>query len=244
MSIERFAAADPALYADMEAYLKSGEWEIAHESQTALWLRWNRGWLHAIAAFDLSEARRILEQILSDGAIVLRGCEGLRELAAARGFNGCNPCVQVMYDRKEAIPIRTELVIRHPDESDFPKVAESYDMGTEEELWEDFHSPDFLGAYLDGEFVGYIGVHGEGSMGILYVFPTYRRRGYAEALYATLINRQLEKGRLPFAQILEDNEQSVALQRKMGLRISDGRVYWMWRKEDDGEDAEREEAED
>lgn len=244
MSIERFAAADPALYADMEAYLKSGEWEIAHESQTALWLRWNRGWLHAIAAFDLSEARRILEQILSDGAIVLRGCEGLRELAAARGFNGCNPCVQVMYDRKEAIPIRTELVIRHPDESDFPKVAVSYDMGTEEELWEDFHSPDFLGAYLDGEFVGYIGVHGEGSMGILYVFPTYRRRGYAEALYATLINRQLEKGRLPFAQILEDNEQSVALQRKMGLRISDGRVYWMWREEDGAKDGEQTAGED
>ena len=239
MDIETFAAADPALYADMEAYRKSGEWETAYESQTALWLRWNRGWLHAIAAFDLSEARRIPERIPLDDAIVLRGQKGLRELAAACGFNGCNPCIQAVYDRKETIPVRTELVIRRPDESDFPKVAESYDMGAEEELHEDFHSPDFLGAYLFGEFVGCIGVHGEGSMGMLYVFPAYRRRGYAEALYATLINNQLEKGRLPFAQILEDNGASVALQRKMGLKLSEGRILWMWREEDDAEDGEQ-----
>nr|MCR5034505.1 GNAT family N-acetyltransferase [Clostridia bacterium] len=120
--------------------------------------------------------------------------------------------------------------IRHPDEKDFPKIAASYDLGDEIELREDFERPDFLGGYLDEELVGYVGLHGEGSMGLLHVFESYRRRGYAEALYGTLINHQLAKGRLPFAQIIEDNEASMQLHRKCGFRIAEDLIYWMWRE--------------
>ena len=222
---------DPVLYADMEAYLKSGEWEIAYESPTAVWMRWKRGWLHALAAFDPEEASGLLAQIPPEDAMVLRGCEGLRELAAELGFNGCHPCWQVVYDKTTPLPTGTELTIRHPDETDFPKIAASYDLGTEEELREDFDGPDFLGGYLDEELVGYIGLHGEGSMGMLYVFPEFRRHGYAEALYRTLINNQLKKGRKPFAQIIEGNEASLAMQKKLGVRVSDGLVYWIWQGE-------------
>ena len=199
MNIETLMKTDPVLYADMEVYLRSGEWAIAYDSPTALMLKWNRGWLHALAAFDLAEARQLLASIPPEDAFVARGCEGLQDLGAELGFNGCHPCRQVVYDKMTPMPVHTELTIRHPDEKDFPKVAASYDMGTEEELREDYHSPDFLGGYLNGELVGYIGLHGEGSMGMLHVFPPYRRRGYGEALYGTLINHQLQKGRVPFA---------------------------------------------
>ena len=233
MRIETLKQTDLALYADMDFHLRSGEWTVVYDSPSALWLRWNRGWLHDVAAFDLTEARKLLSQIPPEDALCLRGCEGLRELASGLGFNGCNPCRQAVYENTSPLSVRTELKIRHPDEKDFPKVAESYHMGTEEELREDFASPDFLGGYLGETFIGYIGVHSEGSMGLLYVFPPYRRRGYAEALYRTLINNQLRKGRLPFAQIIEDNEESLALQRKMGLRLSDGLMYWMWHEPED-----------
>ncbi len=229
MTIDDLTKNDPVLYADMKAYLLSGEWEIEYDSPAALWIRWKRGWLHALAAFDPAEARRLLGKIPPEDAVVLRGCSGLRELAAELGFDGCHPCVQVAYEEKTLLPVHTELSIRHPDERDFPAFAESYEMGGADEKREDFTSPDFLGAYLGDEFVGYIGVHGEGSMGMLYVFPSYRRRGYAEALCGTLINNQLRKGRLPFAQILADNTKSLRLQRKMGARFSDGLLYWMWR---------------
>ena len=232
MRIETLKQTDPALYADMDFHMRSGEWTVIHDSPTSLWLRWNRGWLHDVAAFDLTEARKLLSQISLEDALCLRGCEGLRELASELGFNGCNPCRQAVYEKPSSLPVRTELTIRHPDEKDFPKVAESYHLATEEELREDFASPDFLGGYLGDEFVGYIGVHSEGSMGLLYVFPPYRRRGCAEALYRTLINSQLQKGRLPFAQIIEGNESSMALQRKIGLRLSDGLLYWMWHEKE------------
>lgn len=222
---------DPALYADMKAYLDSGEWHTEYESETALWLGWDRGWLHAIAAFDLLEARELIARVPKGDAMVLRGCNGLRELAYEFGFNGCEPCRQAVYERNEPLPVSAELVIRHPDEKDFQKVFDTYFMGSEEEIREDVDSPDFLGGYLDGQMVGYIGLHGEGSMGMLYVFPEFRRRGYAEALYRTLINNQLKKGRKPFAQIIAGNEASLALQKKLGLRVSNGIVYWTWRGE-------------
>lgn len=232
MKTEELFRSDPAFYADMEAYRRSGEWEIAHESPTALWLRWRRDRLHAIAAFDPAEARELLRKIPPKDAVVLRGCKGLDRIATEAGFNGCSPCRQALYESSNPIPVRTALTIRHPDESDYPKVAESYHMIDADELRADFNRPDFLGAYLDRTFVGYIGVHNDGAMGMLYVFPPYRRHGYAEALCGALINRQLEKGRLPFAQILADNEESLRLQRKIGLSISAGPIYWMWRDGD------------
>lgn len=231
MKIDTLMKKDPTLYADMEVYLQSGEWTVEYDSPTALMLRWNRGWLHALAAFDLEEARRLLAQISPEDAFVMRGCAGLCEMAGELGFNGCHPCWQVVYDKTTPIPVQTELAIRHPDEKDFPKISASYDMGTEEELRIDFEGPDFLGGYLDEKLVGYVGLHGEGSMGMLYVFPPYRRRGYAEALYGTLINHQLQQGRLPFAQIIEDNEASMELHRKCDFRIADDLIYWMWREQ-------------
>ena len=59
MKKEIWMEKDPALYADMRSHLQSGEWQIIYESPTALWLKWNRGWLNAVAAFDRAEALRI-----------------------------------------------------------------------------------------------------------------------------------------------------------------------------------------
>lgn len=52
-------------------------------------------------------------------------------------------------------------------------------------------------------------------------------RGIAEALERHLINRILEKGWVPFCQIFTDNEASVKLQQKLGLRIGRDTVYWI-----------------
>ena len=230
MKIETINKNDPLLYRDMETYLQSGDWQIAYDSPTALQLDWDCGWLHALAAFDLDEARQLLEAIPTGDYVVLRGCKGLRELAAEVGFVGCEPCWQAVYDSTEPVPVHTELTIRHPDDKDFPKVAASYELGTEEELRGDFDGPDFLGGYLGDEMVCYAGLHGEGSMGMLYVFPEYRRRGYAEAIFGTLRNNQLQKGRLPYAQIIDGNNASIALHRKLGFKIAEDMLYWMWRE--------------
>ena len=83
--------------------------------------------------------------------------------------------------------------------------------------------------YDQEHLVGFIGEHLEGSMGILYVFPEYRRRGFGTALERCLIARTLEKGLIPFGQVEKDNRNSLRLQEKLGMTCSDDLIVWMWK---------------
>ena len=84
-----------------------------------------------------------------------------------------------------------------------------------------------LGAELEGQLAGFIGVHEEGTIGLLEVLPAYRRRGLAEALEAALIRRQLERGRLPYGHVKVGNAASEALQKKLGLTFDRRVLYWL-----------------
>lgn len=53
------------------------------------------------------------------------------------------------------------------------------------------------GAFLDGVLAGFIGIHEEGSIGMLEVLPAYRRRSLGYALEAGAIRPRTEGGRYP-----------------------------------------------
>ncbi len=84
-----------------------------------------------------------------------------------------------------------------------------------------------LGAAIDGQLAGFIGIHEEGAMGLLEVLPRFRRRGLAEALEAALIHRQLERGFLPYAHVRIGNTASEALQKKLGLTFDSRILRWI-----------------
>ena len=74
---------------------------------------------------------------------------------------------------------------------------------------------------------GIIGIHEEGSIGMLYVKPQYRHQKLATALETYAFNRALENGWIPYGQIIAGNEASMRLQESMGLHFSKSSVYWM-----------------
>ena len=83
----------------------------------------------------------------------------------------------------------------------------------------------------DGDcLVGFIGEHLEGSMGLLYVFPEYRRRGFGSALQTHYIVKTMENGYIPFGQVEKSNRGSLKLQEKLGMTRSDNLIVWMWRQ--------------
>ncbi|MBR3003528.1 MAG: GNAT family N-acetyltransferase, partial [Lachnospiraceae bacterium] len=107
-------------------------------------------------------------------------------------------------------------------------------IGDDEMKRELFNSPEFMGGYITDEkgnevMVGYVGEHLEGSIGMLYVFPEFRKRGLAYEMQAFMINRAIDKGSIPFGQIYEDNAASLALSHKMGLTFSGSMLYWLWK---------------
>ena len=87
-----------------------------------------------------------------------------------------------------------------------------------------------LGAFVDGTLAGFAGFHGEGSIGLLEVLPAYRRRGLGEALLRGAVRLALERGQYAFGQVLIDNAPSLALQKKVGMTLSEQPLYWLFRR--------------
>lgn len=84
------------------------------------------------------------------------------------------------------------------------------------------------GIFDNGVLAGFIGEHLEGSMGLLEVFPEYRRKGYGYKLESYLINRFLQLNEIPFCQMMTDNVKSLALQQKIGMDISEQTTIWLF----------------
>lgn len=169
------------------------------------------------------------------------------ELFTANGFNETVECRQAVYTNKEKLsvsglyrpdgkPMPNGLIIRKLDACDIQEAAPMYPG---------FDNPDYIierieagavyGAFLSDNtaddtintLVGIIGIHEEGSIGMLYVKPQYRYQKLATALETYAFNRALENGWIPYGQIIVGNEASMKLQERMGLHFSKSSVYWM-----------------
>lgn len=65
-------------------------------------------------------------------------------------------------------------------------------------------------------------------MGLLEVLPAYQRKGYATMLESYLINYFLDQGWVAYCQVIENNQASLQLQKKLGLTISQNVSFWMF----------------
>jgi tRNA (guanine37-N1)-methyltransferase len=138
-------------------------------------------------------------------------------------------CFQAVYPGTEPISVCDQSYpIRQLDESYLPFVWKHYSHADDKEyLAERLRSGTMFGAFADGSLAGFIGMHAEGSMGMLEVLPSYRRRGIAAALEAFQVNRFLAQKKIPFAQIICGNTPSVRLHQKLGFSISSVPLFWL-----------------
>ena len=148
-------------------------------------------------------------------------------------------CYQVVYTKKEKLPI-TGLYsldlkanqglpqMRRLTEEYAETVFEHYTMAEHlEYIRERIEKGWMFGAFVDETLAGFIGMHTEGGLGMLEVFPEFRGRGIATALETYAINLSLEQGYTPFGQVVEDNQISRRLQEKLGLYFAKEPVYWV-----------------
>lgn len=145
------------------------------------------------------------------------------------GMNYEVVCYQAAYLKKDNLPLSnpnlriSALDIEH---FDFIKRHYSHDIG-DEYIAARLLQGNMYGGYIDGEIVGFIGLHEEGTMGLLEVLPQYHRMKIASTLQAWLSNHLISQGKTPMAQIVQTNTASLSLQRSMGFEISDQLIYWM-----------------
>lgn len=212
---------------------------------------------YVFASKDETAARKILllfpeeYEDVKNSAFVCHGKKQAEFCRSFFGFDRVTDCYQVTYTPPAPLPLKGALRFEKAGEKQLQTIIETYDRESPESLKKLVAAKKINCAYAtdaseraDDEenqagasggrkehFVGFIGQHPEGSMGLLLIFPKYRRHGYAEELESYQINEIRAEGRTPYAHIITDNFKSISLQKKLGANVADDLVIWMSRSD-------------
>lgn len=227
---EAYLAREPLLHMDMLECLRHGEATLLRAEEHGVLLLNRACGAVMISAGDGETADRLLEESRGDGLFVAHHGLCIGKTEKRFRFTGKRLCRQAIYLRSRLLPEAVCPVrIRPLDAGSLPFVMEHYSHADDEDyLRERLSAGAMFGAYLEGNPAGFIGIHSEGSLGMLEVLPEYRRRGVAAALGTFLVNRRLKEGRVPFSQIILGNGPSYALHEKLGFSISRDNVCWLF----------------
>ena len=218
-------------YLGIDRVLKRGSGQVVAERDNALLVRDGVSGAWLLACRDTAAGLRLLDRFGGQGFDLLMVSDVSlgREAFKRYGFAEKLECYQVAYygDRP---PADTLLSVRTADERDLPMLIENYRMVRPEEHRNAAGRRSVLLGYDGDQLVGFIGEHLEGSMGMLYVFPQFRHRGFGAALQKHLIAWTMGKGYVPFGQVEKENRASLCLQKKLGMVQSENLIVWMWKQ--------------
>lgn len=142
------------------------------------------------------------------------------------GVSVRNHCYQACYTRREPLSVRHKD-IRPLGEEYLDYILEHYHLGNREYILDRIRGKVMYGAFLNGEIVGFVGMHDDGSMGMLYVEEDHRGKGLGQSLESYMVNRVKDLGWTPYCHVFTDNEASIRLQKRLGLYLSDDTVWWL-----------------
>ena len=215
---------------NIDRVIKRGTAQIIERVDDAILLKDTKSKALMLACDEVEKGIEILERNNGEAKplIMISNAELGRKVAERFGYEGVMECYQMAYLAKEPPAADDVLEYRTATMENYPLISREYGLVSEDELKELIERGNIIMGYENGEAVGFIGEHMEGSIGLLQVLQEHRRKGYGLALEIEMIRRTLEKGYIPFGQVVVDNTASLELQKKLGLTKSEGTIFWMW----------------
>lgn len=211
--------------------LRRGKAEILYADRGNVLLYDRTSRLCMISAQNAETGERLLEKVPKDASLFVTSQDFLNEPICNRfSCEIFHECIQVCYPQKQALPVKYKD-IRLLGEEFIPYVRERYHMGDSEYVAERIRAGAMYGAFCDEKPVGFIGIHNDGSLGMLFVEETHRRKGLGISLESYAINRICEKGWTPYGHVVTGNETSLGLQERLGLYPSSGTIWWLGKKD-------------
>lgn len=233
---QRLLGADPLLYLDLTEGVRRGLGRIVYAELDGILIRFSSddapdGDGYAMACADVSAAERLCALLPQrfDFLLTLHDEFSCPVLRARYGdaFSLGVPCHQGAYLEADPLPLPADgPKVRPLEPHHLPQAAQTYHLGSRDYLAALIARGQLFGAFQEETMMAFIGCHDEGSMGLLEVLPPYRRRGLGQYLEAWLINHEQRLGHIPYCQIFQDNQPSLALQRKLGLTLSPAAIRW------------------
>ena len=221
---------NPLLYAGLQQVIRRGSGIVLEETDTGIFLLDTVSQGFFLATPDVQTGIAWLKKHAALGYHLLSVFQ--RELVDFIGKEYCLSeileCYQAVYLPEQPPACRETLQIRCADRKEIPLILSHYQKLSPDELEQIVKNGNLYLAFRESEPVGFVGEHLEGSMGLLEVFPEYRRLGYGTELEVFMIRNMLHRKQIPFCQVETFNETSLRLQRKLGLSVSEEKVYWIF----------------
>lgn len=223
-----FLNKDYLLNVDMIECIRRDICRILYASDKAVLIVADSGWVHMLSCEDRELGLELIKTHQPPW-VVLHQMD-MREAVAGLGYRIGDQCWQSAYTK--TTPMEETLAdIRRLDRRFLKRIADNYELADEEEIAALLDAGVIYGAFAGGELAGFIGKHEEGSVGLLFVFPEFRRMGIAEALERNYVNLELAEGNVAYGQIFVGNTPSRQLQEKLGMDFSDKFICWCGKSE-------------
>ncbi len=211
----------------MEA-VRRGNGDILSVKGVSVLLRENRSGAYHFVTEDSPQALRFADQVASPKVVLAYSEPCAAALSEKYGFENKLPCVSFIYMSQYHLPVDPSLVIRPLEPSDFETVAQCLGDTDSGYVQDRLESGNIFGAFLDGTLVGFGGYCITGSIGMINVFPAYRRLGYGSSIEAFLVNRDVDAGRTPFCLVPRENDAASSMQEKLGLQSNYKTLSWLF----------------
>lgn len=185
----------------------------------------------ALVSVVNAEERKSAVDSLNNVSVAMACDEETAKLIQTKfSIEGFKHCYQAFWNKSQKIEENPLITIDKLNATDYniKAILDNYRLKMSyDEVVTAITKRTMFGAYFDGSLAGFIGFHSELSMGMLEVFPPYRRMGIGSALLSRDINYCLDLGRLPFCHIVYGNDRSKLMCQKAGLSFYDGFVWWV-----------------
>ncbi len=208
-------------HVDMLEALKRGRGQVVYfEGRTVLIRRNEAPAFYLLTADSPTAAEAAFAGLPAPKIVVARG-PGVAEMLGERfRLQLSDYCSNVAYLKKERFAWDCPgLVIRPYRVEELPEFLAHYDIEDEDEARAHIEKGELFAAEYEGKLAGFMGLHADGSMGLLEVFPEYRKLGIGRAIEKFFINFCLDKGWVPYGQVFCDNEASFSLQSHLGMSV-------------------------
>ncbi|HHV09401.1 MAG TPA: GNAT family N-acetyltransferase [Clostridiales bacterium] len=216
------------LHIDMLEPIRKNTADILYADSEGVLIKELKSGAYMISADTLEKGREVLKNVSECDLIVAHQPFMVDYIQNKFGLKNKTECIQAVYTDKDKLEGKSEIEIRQLDIAHIDVVLKHYKLLSGTEIEELLKAGSIFGGYKDTTLIGFVGLHLEGSLGLLEIFPEHRRKGYAMALESYMINKVLAAGGVPYAQIKVNNKASIKLQRKLGLRFSEDRLCWMF----------------
>ncbi len=229
VTAQSYLSTDPVLHIDMSQSLGTAKAYVAYCGNAGVLLGYGRdSHYFTMSAGDRLSAEQVAGHLPPDwGCVVTHHMYEIEALQQLGDISCSTRCCNAAYMHSEPLPLSGSCVIQPLTRDYLDYAAYRYHLFRRKAYLTDrIAAGEVWGAWIDNRLCGFIGLHDEGSMGMLEVDPDSRRHHLATELESWLINQRLEQGCIPFAQIVLGNDASMGLQARLGLSFSEFGLCW------------------